>query len=209
MKNRVIYAFIAALLAASTSPAWAQTTPAPSPQATMAPAPVTTSAPEATAHPAATANPGKHNGQIKKIAAGNLSLAQVTYGLTHMPQEISSLRKLKKVKFANLRVQHVPTTLHRLIRTSQIPSAAVAYEPVTLGDALAQTPSPAPATSGLLGSLLNIIANINISDALNNALNGNTVNLSLSNVLNGNKIAIGQVVGVYVGGAGIITTLLK
>lgn len=210
MKNRVKYAFFAAALAAtSTAPAWAQTTPVPSPQATMAPVPAATSAPEATAHPAATANPGKHNGQVKKIPAGNLSLSQMTYGLTHMPQEISSLRKLHKVKFANLRVQRVPTTLRRLMRTSQIQYPVVAYEPITLNDALAQTPAPTAAPSGLLGSLLNIIANINISDALNNALNGNTVNLSLSNVLNGNKIAIGQVVGVYVGGAGIITTLLK
>jgi hypothetical protein len=208
MKNKLIYGFVAAMMAASTSPVWAQTTPAPSPQATMAPVPAATSAPAATAHPAAT-KPGNRNGQVKKIAAGNLSIAQVTYGLTHLPQEISSLRKLKQVKFANLRVQHVPTALHKLIRTSQIHPAVVAYEPVTLNDALAQTPAPTAAPSGLLGSLLNIIANINISDALNNALNGNTVNLSLSNVLNGNKIAIGQVVGVYVGGAGIITTLLK
>jgi hypothetical protein len=201
MKIRVTHAFLAAALAAaSAAPAWAQTTPAPSPQATIAPTPSATMAPAP--RPAAT-NPGKHLGQIKKIAAGNLSLAQVTYALTHMPQEISSLRKLHKVKFSNLRVQRVPTTLHRLLRTSQIQS--VAYEPITLNDALAQTPAP----SGLLGSLLNIIANINISDALNNALNGNTVSVSLSNVLNGNKIAIGQVVGVYVGGAGIITTLLK
>ncbi len=211
MTNRVIYAFLAAALtAASAAPVWAQTTPAPSPAATMAPVPVATSAPQATAHPGATNN-GKHNGQVKKIAAGNLSFAQVTYALTHMPQEISSLRKLHKVKFENLRVQRVPTTLRRLERTSQFQASAVAYQPVTLNDALAQnaSPSPAPKSPGLLGSLLNIIANINISDALNNALNGNTVNLSLSNVLNGNKIAIGQVVGVYVGGAGIITTLLK
>jgi hypothetical protein len=211
MKNRLTYACLAALLAAGTMVrALAQTTPAPSPQATMAPVPVATNTPAATAtpHPAAT-NSGKHLGQIKKIPKGNLSLVQVTYGLTHLPQEISSLRKLHKVKFSNLRVQRVPTTLHKLIHTSQIAVPVVAYEPVTLSDALAQTPAPTAAPSGLLGSLLNIIANINISDALNNALNGNTVDLSLSNVLNGNKIAIGQVVGVYVGGAGIITTLLK
>lgn len=200
MKFTITNAILAALAAASATPVWAQTTPAPSPQATIAPSPAATETPR----PAPT-NRGKHLGQVKKIAAGNLSFAQVTYALVHMPQEINSLRKIKKVKFANLRVQRVPTTLKRLIRTSQIQTSAVAYEPVTLNDALAQTPAP----SGLLGSLLNIIANINISDALNNALNGNTVNLSLSNVLNGNKIAIGQVVGVYVGGADIITTLLR
>jgi len=207
MNFRVTHVFLAAAMAAaSTTRAWAQTTPAPSPQATIAPTPAAIMAPAP--RPSAT-NRGKHLGKIKKIASGNLSLAQVAYALTHMPQEISSLRKLHKVKFANLRVQHVPATLHRLIHASQIQESAIAYEPVTLDDALAQTPTPAPKTPGLLGSLLNIIANINISDALNNALNGNTVSVSLSNVLNGNKIAIGQVVGVYVGGAGIITTLLK
>jgi hypothetical protein len=195
---------LAAALASGAAPALAQTTPYPSPQATIAPSPAPTTAP--TPHAAAT-NRGKHLGQVKKIAAGNLSLGQMAYALTHMPQEISSLRKIHKVKFSNLRVQRLPSSLHRLIRMSFAPQA-VAYEPITLDDALAQTPTPAPA-GGLLGSLLNIIANINISDALNNALNGNTVNLSLSNVLNGNKIAIGQVVGVYVGGGGIITTILK
>jgi len=215
MKNTVTSACLAAALAAAAmAPALAQTTPVPSPQATMAPVPMATAAPGATAQPAATShpsatNPGKHLGQIKKIPAGNLSIVQVTYALTHMPSEISSLRKLHKVKFSNLRVQRVPASLRRLMRTSQSALPVVAYEPVTLADALAQTPAPTAAPSGLLGSLLNIIANINISDALNNALNGNTVSVSLSNVLNGNKIAIGQVVGVYVGGAGIITTLLK
>ena len=171
--------------------------PAPTPSATHAPVPRS-----------GENNPGKHLGQVKHIPTGNLSLGQMSYALTHLPAEIASLRKIHSVKFANLRVQHVPRSLKRLIRTSST-TQTVAYEPVTLNDALAQTPTPAPAGGGLLGSLLNIIANINISDALNNALNGNTVNLSLSNVLNGNKIAIGQVVGVYVGGGGIITTILK
>jgi len=184
-------------------PAWAQTTPLPSPQATLAPTPAATSAPEPTARPPV------NRGKVKKLAAGTLSLSQVSYALTHMPQEINSLRKVHKVKFANLRVQRVPTTLRRLMRTSQTDGALLAYEPQTLSDALAQTAAPSAAPGGLLGSLLNIIANINVSDALNNALNGNTVNVSLSNVLNGNKIAIGQVVGVYVGGGGIITTLIK
>lgn len=179
-------------------PASAQTA-APSPQATLAPSP----AAAATAKPAPKNTP-RARGKVKKLRSGNLSLGQISYALTHLPQEIGSLRKIKKTSFANLRVQRIPTSLHRLIRTSAADSA-IAYEQFNLSDALAQTPAP----SGLLGSLLNIIANINISDALNNALNGNNVAVSLSNVLNGNNIAIGQVVGVYVGGGGIITTLIK
>lgn len=177
-------------------PASAQTA-APSPQVTVVPSPAPTAKPTPKKAPPA-------RGKVKRLRAGNLSLVQIAYALTHLPQEIGSLRRIKKTNFANLRVQRVPTSLHRLIRTSETASA-VAYEQFNLGDALAQTPAP----SGLLGSLLNIIANINISDALNNALNGNTVAVSLSNVLNGNNIAIGQVVGVYVGGGGIITTLIK
>jgi hypothetical protein len=62
-------------------------------------------------------------------------------------------------------------------------------------------------TSGL-GSFLNIFANINVQDALNNTLNSNNVNLSLTDVLNGNNIATGQVVGVFVNSGGVITTIV-
>jgi len=207
MNHRLLSAFFAAALVASSAPALAQSTPVPSPLMTVAPSPAPTA--KSTETPATPKpNPGKHLGQYKKIATGNLSLGQMTYALTHLPQEIAAARKIHKVKFSNLRVQHVPTSLKRLIHTS-FAGQLVAYEPVTLDDALAQTPTPAPSSGGLLGGLLNIIANINISDALNNALNGNTVSVSLSNVLNGNKIAIGQVVGLYIGGGGIITTILK
>jgi hypothetical protein len=166
----------------------AQATPAPSAQPTALPSPQATAA-----HP----NNGKHLGQVKKLRAGTLTPAQLRYALTHQSQEAQRLAAMHSVKFENLRVYRAPAgLLHNMHASSQ----ALAYEPFRLDDAVAQS---------TLGSFLNIIANVNVQDALNGTLNGNTVDLSLSDVLNGNNIAIGQVVGVYVNSGGIITTIIK
>lgn len=181
------------------APGWAQTTPAPSPQATAAASPSPSAAPPSAAPAsAAPANPGKHLGQVKKLRRGSLSATQVRYALTHPAQEAAKLRKMHSVRFENLRVYKAPPGLLHGLHAS---AATVAYEPVRMTDALAQL-------SGL-GSFLNIIANVNVQDALNNTLNGNTVDLSLTNVLNGNNIAIGQVVGLYIDSGGVITTIIK
>ena len=185
--------FISALTAIGTTlvlaaaPGFAQTA-APSPQATAASSPAPAASP---------ANNGKHLGQIKKLRSGTLTEIQVRYALTHTAEETAKLRKMHTVRFENLRVFRAPAGLLKKYHAS---TATVAYDPVRLSDALAQT-------SGM-GSFLNIFANINVQDALNNALNGNTVNVSLSDVLNGNNIAIGQVVGVYVNSGGVITTII-
>lgn len=176
-----------------------QATPAPSPQTTVAPSPSAPAAtPAATAAPATSGNPanhGKHLGQIKKIPSGTLTPTQLRYALAHPSQEAAKLRAMKSVKFENLRVYHMPASLRKTLHAS---ASEIAYNPFTLPDALAQSSNP----------LLNIFANINVSDALNNALNGNTVGVTLNDILNANNIAIGQVVGVYVGGGGIITTII-
>lgn len=179
MKAILKSAAICAALAATALPAAAQTA-APSPQATAAPQ-----------------NHGKHVGQVKKLRSGSLTPAQVRYALTHRSQEIGKLRNMHSVSFDHLRVYRAPAGLLKNIHAGV---AAVAYDPFRMTDAVAQT-------SGL-GSFLNIFANINVQDALNNTLNGNNVNLSLTDVLNGNNIAIGQVVGVYVDSAGVITTII-
>lgn len=177
-----------------------QATPAASPQATLAPIPSASPAPAQTTAPnPASGNPqnhGKHLGQVKKLRSGTLTLAQVRYALTHPAQEAAKLRATKSVKFENLRVYRVSPSLRKTLHAS---ASEVAYAPFMLQDAVAQT-------SG--NPLLNILANINVSDALNNALNGNTVDLTLNDILNANNIGIGQVVGVYVGGGGIITTII-
>jgi hypothetical protein len=163
-----------------------QATAYPSPQATVASSP--------TASPA---NRGKHLGQVKKLRAGTLTAAQVRYAMAHASQEAAKLRSMKTVKFENLRVYRAPASLRATLHASV---SEIAYAPVRLNDALAQTTSSNP--------LLSIFANINVVDALNNTLNGNTVGVSLNDVLNANNIAIGQVLGVYIGGGGIITTII-
>jgi hypothetical protein len=83
------------------------------------------------------------------------------------------------------------------------------------GVQLAQT-SPLPSSNGSnspIAVLQYVLANINVSNALNNVsvLNNSNVNVgvSLQDVLNGNKISIGQVAGIFVNGLGIITTITK
>lgn len=177
----------------------AQATPAPSAQPTAAPSPQATAVASPQPSPASAGHPnnGKHLGQVKKLRTGSLTPGQLRYALTHQSQEARQLARMHTVKFENLRIYRAPANILRSLHAS---SDALAYQPFRIQDAVAQS---------ALGSFLNIIANVNVQDALNNALNGNTVNLSLSDVLNGNNIAIGQVVGVYVNSGGIITTIIK
>lgn len=177
----------------------AQSTPAPSPQTGAMPSPAVTAAssPQPSAEPSLHPNNGKHLGAVKRLRTGSLTSAQLKYALTHQMQEAQRLARMHTVKFENLRIYRAPAgALHALHASAQ----ALAYQPFRLSDAVAQS---------TLGSFLNIIANVNVQDALNNTLNNNTVNLALSDVLNGNNIAIGQVVGVYVNSGGIITTIIK
>ena len=193
--NRPYSALAVLLTAALTTQAAMAQQATPQPSA----APTAQASPQASpaASPQSSGNNGKHLGQIKKLRSGSLTPAQVKFALTHQSTEIARLRNMKQVKFENLRVYRLPDSLRRSMHKHASVST-LAYEPFTLSDALAQTSNP----------LLNILANINVSDALNNALNSNNVSLSLSDVLNSNNIGIGQVVGVYIGGGGIITTII-
>lgn len=179
-----------------------QATPAPSPQpahtATPAASPAPAASSAASAQPQATKPPRTRAKSFKAIPHASLTRAQVKYALTHQLESARKLRALRTIKFSNLRVYKLSSSDLQLLHAD---ASTVAYQPFAVQDAVAQ--------SGVLGSFLNLIANVNVSDALNGSLNGNTVNASLSDVLNGNNIAIGQVVGVYVNGGGIITTLIK
>ena len=122
---------------------------------------------------------------------------------------------MKTVNFDNLRVYRLPSHLRTRFRVqtaTQIANSirdAALPEPMVIAQA---TAAPLPGSNGSnspIQYLRNVLANINISNALNNVLNNSTINVSLSNVLNNNKIAIGQVVGLYIGGGGIVTTIVK
>lgn len=199
---------LGAVLAAS-APALAQTSPAPvaspEPAMTMAPAPVETSAPTQTSAPQEQPHP-----KIKTLKRGSLSLSQMTYGLTHPAQELKALRQIKKISFDNIRIVKVnPLLRTRLHLRAQDDVQMLALDNVfALQDAmLAQTNG----SNSPIANLQNVLANINVSNALNNILNGSTVNVgvSLADVLNGNKIAISQVLGVYVNGFSFINTIVK
>ncbi len=158
------------------------------------------------------------NGHIKTIKNGSLTRSQVVYGLTHQIQAAKQLAKMKTVNFDNLRVYKLPTSLKTMLKVSDADTQAIALAILGNGVQVAQA-SPAPSMPSSNGNnspiqfLHNVLANINVSNALNNlnVLNNSNVNLNvaLSNVLNNNKISIGQVVGLYIGGGGIITTITK
>jgi len=159
-------------------------------------------------------NNGKHLGQIKKIKAGSLTRSQVLYGLTHQVQAAKQLAKMKTIDFNKLRVYKLPSSLKRMVKLSDADARALTLAMLGDGVQVAQTSTSLPTTNGNnspIQYLRDVLANINVSNALNNlnVLNNSNVNVNvaLSNVLNNNKISIGQVVGLYIGGGGIITTI--
>jgi hypothetical protein len=160
-------------------------------------------------------NNGNHNGQIKKIKSGSLTRSQVLYGLTHQVAAAKQLLKMKTVNFNNLRVYKLPSSLKSMVKLSDADQQALALAVLGNGVQVAQT-TTLPSTNGNnspIQYLRDVLANINVSNALNNlnVLNNSNVNVNvaLSNVLNNNKISIGQVVGLYIGGGGIITTITQ
>lgn len=179
-----------------------QATPAPSPQATSPSSPQATTAP--TQSPSSSATQAPHQNQhtnnghkVRTLRQGNLTGAELKYALTHQAAIAKKLQAMKTIKFENLRVYHAPPGLVKKYLHSAFVST-VAYEPFKMNDAVAQS----------VGSWLNLIANVAVTDSLNGSLNNNNVNLSLNDVLNGNNIAIGQVVGIYINSAGVITTVV-
>lgn len=223
----------AAMALASSSAAFAQTTqPSPMPVSTGAPAPMASSNPipaapapspmsEPSNAPTATAAPSNGGGttqkpQIKQLKSGSLTRSQVVYGLTHQIQAAKQLAKMKTVNFDNLRVYKLPSSLKTVLKVSDADTQAIAAAMLGSGIQIAQTTPSMPSSNGNnspIQYLRDVLANINVSNALNNlnVLNNSNVNVNvaLSNVLNNNKISIGQVVGLYIGGGGIITTITK
>lgn len=200
MKKLLFSLASAGLAICLASSAAAQTTPVPSPQATTqssAPEPTITSTPM---HSVATPAPApKKRGllnQLKRLIGGALSSAQVKYAVTHQSQELAKLKRMKTVPYSSLRFYKIPPSMLPSVNAWR---SQQAYEPFQLNDQLAQSSNP----------FLDIFANVVVTNALNNILNSNTVSVSLNDVLNANKIAVGQVVGLFINGGGIITTIIK
>jgi hypothetical protein len=209
------------------SPAPGVMTMSPMPPSMLTPAPSTTSQPSSNATPApsgdATSAPSRSaggqrttggNAKVKPIKNGALTRSQVVYGLTHQIQAAKQLAKMKTINFDNLRVYKLPSSLKSMVKLSDAETRAITTALLGSGVLVAQTTPNLPSTNGNnspIQYLRDVLANINVSNALNNlnVLNNSNVNvnLALSNVLNNNKISIGQVVGLYIGGGGIITTI--
>jgi hypothetical protein len=208
---------VAALALGSPSAAFAQLSPTPAAtNAGMSGTPVTP-APESTSHSRSslpgwrtTRLPGDvpPGAQVKALKNGSLTRAQVVYGLTHQTQEAQQVAKLKTVDFNRLRVYRLPTSLKTMFHVSDAESEALVVAMLGEGVQVAQTTPAVPGTKGSnapMQHLRDVLANIEVS----NALEDSHVNVALPNVLSGNKISIGQVVGVYIGAGGIITTITK
>jgi hypothetical protein len=198
--------------------------PSAAPAMTMAPAPATAApvqtmapAPAMTKAPATSGGTAKPTAaQIKKIPAGSLSVSDLRYGLTHPLQEANKVRAMKKVSFDKLRVYRLSAGLKSILKVGDANADIPALAILGPGVEIAQTTGPLPGTNGSnspIAYLQYVLANINVSNALNNVnvLNNANVNVgvSLQDVLNGNKISIGQVAGIFVNGLGIITTITK
>jgi|GEM_PF-2776265 len=194
------------------APTTAPSTTAPSTAAPSTAAPAATTAPTRGTGSPRSMNTG--GGKVKTIKSGTLTRSQAVYGLTHQVQAAKQLLKMKTINFDNLRVYKLPTTLKSVLKVGDADTQAIALAMLGNGIQVAQTTPNLPATNGNnspIQYLRDVLANINVSNALNNlnVLNNSNVNVNvaLSNVLNNNKISIGQVVGLYIGGGGIITTI--
>jgi hypothetical protein len=200
-------------------------TSAPTSAATAAPTSAATTAPSSSGNTTNGNGNGNANGnngnglakgKIKPIKTGSLTRSQVLYGLTHQVQAAKQLAKMKTINFDNLRVYKLPSSLKSMVKVSDADAQAITLALLGDGVQVAQTSPALPTTNGNnspIQYLRDVLANINVSNALNNlnVLNNSNVNVNvaLSNVLNNNKISIGQVVGLYIGGGGIITTITK
>lgn len=190
----------------SATPA-AQTEPAPAASTVPATTAPQTAAP-ATEAPSPTAAPARH---IKKLKEATLPFGQVKFALTHPLQEAKKLRAMHTVKFENIRVVRLSKLNIKGLKAMNVDLLVARNAFGTPAQVAAITLPSTNGSNSPIQYLQDVLANINVSNALNDVLNNSTLNLnvSLSDVLNNNKIAIGQVVGVYVGGGGLINTIVK
>ena len=186
--------------------------PATSAQPAGTNAPVHTMAPR----PATSATPAggaKQTAQVKQIPKGSLSLTDLRYALTHPLQEANQVRKMKSISFDKLRVYRLSSGMKSILKVGDANADLPLLAVLGPGVEIAQTTLPTNGSNSPIAVLQYVLANINVSNALNNVsvLNNSTVNVgvSLQDVLNGNKISIGQVAGIFVNGLGIITTITK
>src|SRR5690348_15033053 len=187
-------ALTVATVGAQTPPTSPSASPAPSPSATSTASPTPTAQPKHTngsAH--STAN--RFKGKTKHEHTAKLSMGQIHFAMTHARQEADRLKRMHTISFSKLRIVRVSG-----LNTSNAESLQI----------IAQTTLPSSnGSNSPIQYLQYVLANINVSNALNDTLNNSNVNVvvPLTDVLNNDNISIGQVVGVYVDSAGLIYTI--
>ena len=140
---------------------------------------------------------------LKHPKSASLTDAQVDYAMTHQSEAAVKLAAMKTVSFTKLGVYHLSAAQKSKYKVALARPLQVAE--LNSDFLLAQTGGT------VLNQLHNVLANVNVSDALNNVLNNSNVNVnanvSLQDVLNNVNVGVGQVVGIYIGTGGSVTTI--
>jgi len=159
-------------------------------------------------------NRGLHLGQLKH---GILPKANITYALANQRKVADKLKAMKTIPLSKLNIVSLSgssTSGSTSGSNTQSGSGQMSGSSAgTTQTGSSNSPSGGSVTTGAGGTSLNnsqiqylhnVLANVNVSDALNN------VTVSLSNVLNNNNISIGQVLGVYINSSnGVVTAITK
>jgi hypothetical protein len=164
-------------------------------------------------------NRGLHLGQLKHIT---LPTTQLRYALGHQREAADKLKAMKTIPLSKLTIVSLSQGTVSAPRTTQSGTSGSNTQSGsgqmsgssagTTQSGSSNSPSGGSVLTGAGGVSLNnsqiqylhnVLANVNVSDALNN------VTVSLSNVLNNNNISIGQVIGLYIGGGGNVTAITK
>ena len=111
---------------------------------------------------------------------------------------------MKKLRFADLSVYHLSAAQKAKFHVAML-GAPVQVAELNADFQIAQT-------GGTAANILqDVLANVNVSDALNNVANNTNIGVnatvSLADVLNNVNVGVGQVVGLYIGAGGKVTTI--
>jgi hypothetical protein len=152
-------------------------------------------------------NEGQHRGALKHLKIVTLPQSELREALSDQKAVADKLKAMKTIDISKLQIAHVGSA------TTQSGSGQMSGSSAgTTQSGSSNSPSGGNVTTGTGGLSLNnsqiqylhnVLANINVSDALNN------VTVSLSNVLNNNNISIGQVLGIYLGPGGSVTAITQ
>ncbi|HYW54608.1 MAG TPA: hypothetical protein VE826_11595 [Dongiaceae bacterium] len=160
-------------------------------------------------------NQGQHKGMLKRLKIVSLPSTALRFALSHQRATADKLKAMKTIDINKLQIVRLgASSATSAGSTTQSGSGQMSGSSAgTTQSGSSNSPSGGSAVNtGTGGTVLNnsqiqylhnVLANINVSDSLNN------VTVSLSNVLNNNNISIGQLIGIYLGPGGNVTAIAK